>query len=140
MKNVTLVAGEGEGAARKTSIVGTASGLERRELFTDARDISSDVGEGKTLTSAEYTEQLNQRGTEKLSEYKTVTSFEGEVEATRMFKYGTDFLLAILYKSLMSTDMKGKHIFLSLSCLRVKAACLCTLRLKLYRREMISYE
>lgn len=93
MKNVTLVAGEGEGAARKTSIVGTASGLERRELFTDARDISSDVGEGKTLTSAEYTEQLNQRGTEKLSEYKTVTSFEGEVEATRMFKYGTDFFI-----------------------------------------------
>ena len=38
-RNVTLVAGEGEGASRKTTVVGSASGLDRRELFTDARDI-----------------------------------------------------------------------------------------------------
>ena len=45
LKNVTLVAGEGEGSARKYTAVGDVSGLERRELFTDARDISSDVDE-----------------------------------------------------------------------------------------------
>lgn len=93
MKNVTLVAGEGEGAARKTKTVGSHIGLTRRELFTDARDISSDIGDGQTLTDAEYYEQLEQRGTDSLSEYKEVVSFEGEVEATRMFKYGEDFFI-----------------------------------------------
>lgn len=93
MKNVTLVAGEGEGASRKTSTVGSAYGLDRRELFTDARSISSDIGDGETLTDSEYTEQLDQKGEESLAEYPSVTSFEGEVEATIMFKYGTDFFI-----------------------------------------------
>lgn len=93
LKNVTLVAGEGEGAARRTSVVGSGNGLERRELFTDARDISSDIGNDQKLTDAEYISQLNQRGTENLAENIATTSFEGEVEATRMFKYGIDFFI-----------------------------------------------
>lgn len=93
LKNVTLVAGEGEGASRRTAIVGSASGLERRELFTDARDISSDIGEDEQLTPAEYAKQLKQRGSENLAENVFVTSFEGEVEATKMFIYGTDFFI-----------------------------------------------
>lgn len=91
LKNVTLVGGEGEGSARRYTTVGSGSGLERRELFTDARDISSDVGDGETLTDAEYTAQLQQRGKEKLAENTDVTSFEGQVETTIMFKYGEDF-------------------------------------------------
>ena len=50
LKNVTLVAGEGEGSARKKRIVGGGTGLSRRELYTDARDIQSD----------EYSDQLNE--------------------------------------------------------------------------------
>ncbi len=91
LKNVTLVGGEGEGAARKYTTVGNASGLERREIFTDARDISSRVGNGVVLTESEYTAQLKQRGKEKLAKNTDVTSFEGEVETTIMFKYGEDF-------------------------------------------------
>ena len=91
-KNVTLVAGEGEGASRKTLVVGSGSGLSRRELFTDARDISSDV-KGGTLSTAEYNAQLKARGDENLSEYAAKTAFEGEVEATRLFKYGEDFFI-----------------------------------------------
>lgn len=93
LRNVTLVAGEGEGASRKTATVGSASGLSRRELFTDARDISSDVGNETTLTDAQYIAQLEQRGAEALAENTTITSFEGEVEATQMFKYGKDFFI-----------------------------------------------
>jgi hypothetical protein len=92
LKNVTLVAGEGEGASRKMTVVGTASGLHRREIFTDARDISSEV-DGGTLTPAEYTAQLQARGNEKLSEHTYITAFEGEVEATHLFKYGEDFFI-----------------------------------------------
>ena len=46
LKNVSLVAGEGQGATRKTLSVGEASGMDRREMFTDANDISSKVSDG----------------------------------------------------------------------------------------------
>lgn len=59
LKNVTLVAGEDSGLNRKTRVVGSASGLSRRELYTDARDIQS---EG-------YNEELDS-DKEKLNEYK----------------------------------------------------------------------
>lgn len=91
LKNITLIGGEGEGSARKYTTVGSGSGLDRRELFTDARDISSDIGGGETLTDAEYTAQLQQRGKEKLAENTDITSFEGQVETTLMFRYGEDF-------------------------------------------------
>lgn len=48
LKNVTLVGGEGEGSARRYTAVGNLSGLDRRELFTDARDLSSDIDENLT--------------------------------------------------------------------------------------------
>lgn len=91
LKTVTLVGGEGEGAARRYATVGSGSGLNRRELFTDARDISSDIGDGVTLTNAEYVAYLQQRGREKLAENTDITSFEGQVETTIMFRYGEDF-------------------------------------------------
>lgn len=40
-KNVVLVAGEGEEEDRKTRTIGSTSGLLRRELYADARDLSS---------------------------------------------------------------------------------------------------
>lgn len=91
-RNVTLVAGEGEGASRKTTVVGSASGLNRRELFTDARDISSDTEDG-TLSDAEYTAQLRTKGLKNLADHMITTAFEGEVEVTRLFKYGEDFFI-----------------------------------------------
>lgn len=47
IENVALVGGEGEGAERKTTTVGTAEGTERFEIFVDAKDVSS------TMTYAE---------------------------------------------------------------------------------------
>ena len=67
-KNVALVAGEGEGAERKTTSVGEGSGLERRELFVDARDISTTTEDNVTLSDEEYKKQLAQRGDEKLAD------------------------------------------------------------------------
>lgn len=91
-KNVTLVAGEGEGADRKTTSVGSGVGIDRREIFTDAREISSET-EDKTLTTAEYTTLLAAKGQKTLAENNKVTAFEGEVEATKLFKYGEDFFI-----------------------------------------------
>lgn len=91
LKTVTLVGGEGEGSARRYATVGGGSGLNRREIFTDARDISSDVGDGVVLTAEEYEASLQQRGKETLAENTAVTSFEGLAETTVMFRYGKDF-------------------------------------------------
>lgn len=78
LKTVTLVAGEGEGADRKTTTVacssGAGTGLNRRELYTDARDVSSTV-DNETLTDAEYKAQLSQRGLENLAENIATKSF-----------------------------------------------------------------
>lgn len=91
-KSVALVAGEGEGSARRTVVVGKVdgTGLERRELFVDARDISSTVEDG-TLSTTQYNAQLRQRGEEHLAEYKITKAFEGEVETTQMYRYGEHF-------------------------------------------------
>lgn len=89
-KNVTLVAGEGEGSERRLLSVGEGSGLNRREMFTDARDISSKVDD-RTLSPAEYNAQLKQRGEEKLAEAKKDKSFEGDMDVTRTFKVRRDF-------------------------------------------------
>jgi len=76
-KNVALVAGEDEGLARKTKVVGVASGLERYEIYVDAKDQSTNDGE---ISDEEYYEALNEKGLEELEATKYTESFEGEVE------------------------------------------------------------
>ena len=93
LKNVTLIGGEGEGTARKYTSVGTASGLDRRELFTDARDVRSEDDDGNAIPEADYLEQLRQRGREKLAENVDVVAFEGEADVSTMFTYGVDFFM-----------------------------------------------
>lgn len=92
-KNVTRIGGEGIGINRVMADYGTASGLTRREIFTDARDLSKKTDDGTELTDEAYTNLLRQRGKENLSEYVIKEGFEGEVEASKMFVYGRDFLL-----------------------------------------------
>ncbi len=93
LKNVTLIGGEGEGSARVYTTTGSGKGLDRREIFTDARDISSDTDDGGTLEDWEYKRLLKQRGKEKLAENIATTSFEGEAETSIMFQYGVDFFM-----------------------------------------------
>lgn len=90
--NVAMVAGEGSGAARKTQEVGTAEGIERVEIYVDARDISSDT-EGGTIPESEYNQLLISRGQEKLAETPMKTSFTGQVEPSVNYIYGIDYQL-----------------------------------------------
>ena len=110
-KTISLVAGEGEGAARKTTTVevesGGGSGLDRREMFTDARDISSNV-DGGTLPEADYNAQLAQRGKEDLADNVAITSFEGQVDTTILYKYGTDFFMGDILQIANEYDMETK--------------------------------
>lgn len=83
LKTTSVVAGEGEGAARKVIVVNNNfKGLDRRELFVDARDLQKESetdGAKKVLTDTEYNSILIQRGKEKLSECKDVQTFEGRI-------------------------------------------------------------
>lgn len=90
-KNFALVAGEGEGTARKSMGVGEdVSGIERREMYVDARDISSN---GEEISESEYVSMLLQRGEEKLSKAQFNEAFSGEVETTQLYKYKKDYNL-----------------------------------------------
>ena len=89
-KNVVAVAGEGEGTARKWAGIGDLEhgGLERRELFVDARDISSNNGE---ISTQDYNDMLFTRGFEKLAECQIVKAFSGEVEPMTTYQYKRDY-------------------------------------------------
>lgn len=89
-KNVALVAGEGEGSGRIKATVGEASGLERYEMFVDARDISSNNGE---ITQEQYALLLSERGREKLSGYMETENFEGQIETQSGFLLNRDYFL-----------------------------------------------
>lgn len=91
-RNSALVAGEGEGSARKLASVGAAAGLDRYECFVDARDLSSDTDDGP-LTPEQYSAALEARGSEKLVELAAVESYDGEVQHDVVFEYGRDYYL-----------------------------------------------
>lgn len=89
-KNVARVAGEGEGSARRTTTVGSGAGLERYEIFVDARDVSSNEGE---IDDTAYMGLLSEKGTEALAETKIKESMDGEVEPNHSFKFHEDYFL-----------------------------------------------
>lgn len=89
--NVALIAGEGEGNARKTQTVsnGTPTGIDRFEIFVDAKNASSNTEEEISVT--EYNEMLSEQGFEALNEKNIITAFGGELETTGVFKYKDDW-------------------------------------------------
>lgn len=94
--NVANVFGEGAGSERiaiqVTSDEEEPEGLDRFEMYVDARDISSTIS-GGTLTLEQYIELLAERGFEKLSEVSLFELFEGEVDSTNSYLIGRDYFL-----------------------------------------------
>jgi hypothetical protein len=110
-RTVTLVAGEGEGTARLTQIVngpdGALTGYDRREIFTDARDLSRTTSGGE-MTEASYLQMLVYRGILVLLENQPTTSFEGEVDATRIYIYGEDFNIGDVVQTANEYGQEGR--------------------------------
>lgn len=90
--NVALVGGEGEGTDRKYTTAGNvnATGLNRYEMFVDAKDISSNSGE---ITTTEYNNLLKERGKEKLAEVEPEESFEGLIDTYNTYIYKKDYFV-----------------------------------------------
>lgn len=91
-KNVVLVAGEGEGLERKTQSVGGLfhKGLQRREMYSDARNASTNNGE---ISDEDYYNQLIEDGQETLDNNQAAETFIGEVDYSKPYQYGKDYTL-----------------------------------------------
>lgn len=95
LKNITLIAGEGEDNDRVTTTYGdqNISGIDRREMYTDARDLSSTDGD-VTMPEEKYISMLMERGKEKLNDQNDqLETFAGEVETTVLYKYNEDYFM-----------------------------------------------
>lgn len=99
-KNVLRIAGEGEGATQTfithylefdDDRASEKTGLARREIYVDCHDVSSVTGGSTVMDVQQYTNTLVQKGVEKLAELVPETAFEGEIDATVMYKYGVDY-------------------------------------------------
>lgn len=78
-KNTALVGGQGEDTVRVTkSVNDTNTGLDRFELFVDARDLSQTDEDGTAISDSSYKKLLAQRGSEKLEEAPEYLNLEGE--------------------------------------------------------------
>lgn len=88
-KNVGYVGGQGDGDDRIYVQVGNDSliGLERRETFIDAKDISQD----EDMSLAEYENKLKERGNEKLRECVYSNAVECGIIPYGNFEYKKDY-------------------------------------------------
>lgn len=133
IKNFTVIAGEGEGAERSKVTVGESIGIDRKELYIDARDISSSIDYTELLSSYQngnektiggvlyyqvngksiaiitknekgevsevklcndvYMESLKSTGYERMAQYKSNISFEGEIIVGVNYVYKKDYNL-----------------------------------------------
>lgn len=106
--NVTLIAGEGEGIERRTATYGEASGINRRELYTDARDISSNSDSDNPIPASEYENMLIERGKNNLKEQKIIHEFDTEVNSDNntLYRFNEDYFLGDLVEFV---DAQGRE-------------------------------
>lgn len=111
-KNTTLIAGAGEGKDRKITSIEEGAGLDRYELYVDARDIQDtetikvmvpDYDEEGNVTGEHEEDQeveipwerykplLLQRGKEKLEECKEIQTFDSKINVLGNNKYKVDY-------------------------------------------------
>lgn len=111
-KNTTLIAGAGEGKDRKITSIESGKGLDRYELYVDARDITDKEEkkkmvvdkdeEGNVTGEHEETEEVEipwerykplllQRGKEKLSECEEIKTFDSKINTNGNNVYKKDF-------------------------------------------------
>lgn len=89
-----FVFGAGEGTERKSVVINAnKSGLQRKELYVDARDLQQTT-DNITLTDSQYTAVLTNRGKSKLADRKRILTLNGEVPtSSKLFKLGIDYKL-----------------------------------------------
>lgn len=121
LKNVTLIVGEStynEDGTEDSRIEYTLNiapaegeiptGIERREVFTDATNLSTTDEYGGVLSADQYKARLKQKGIDTLMENTSVTAFEGDIETDGLFKYGIDFFIGDIVQITNEYDKGGQ--------------------------------
>lgn len=98
LRNVAVVAGEGQGAERVVVEADLSAGQPRRELFVNAADLSSkytvENPDGSTtentMTPEEYAAQLRARGLQALADTRTGSTVAAELSQAMML-FGRDY-------------------------------------------------
>lgn len=93
-RNTAFIAGEGEGEAREKAFIEGGQGLDRYELYVDARDLQSTKtvnDEEVNIPIAEYKKMLTDRGISKLSEHKKIETFDSKINLRSNLEYKKDF-------------------------------------------------
>ncbi|OLS02877.1 siphovirus ReqiPepy6 Gp37-like family protein [Tissierella creatinophila] len=93
-RNTALIAGEGEGEQREKVFIEVGQGLDRYELYVDARDLQSTktVNDNEVpIPIAEYRKILNDRGLSKLDEHKKIETFDSKINLKSNLEYKKDF-------------------------------------------------
>lgn len=110
LKTVTMITGEGEGSDKKKAVAecsnGAGSGLNRREMHTDASGISQTDGEN-TIPDEDYTALLQRQGIDELAQNTRTESFEGEVSSGRTYTYGTDYFMGDIVQNVNEFNIKA---------------------------------
>ncbi len=93
-RSVAYVAGAGEGEDRRIVVVGDSTGMNRYELFVDARDIAETEtvdGEEIPIPESDIIAALTERGLQKLAEYSNEQYLTAQVLTNSPFVYERDY-------------------------------------------------
>lgn len=103
------IGGEGEGPSRIWIVSGatTLSGVDRKEVYVDAKNVSTKNLAGTTLHPDEYRRQLTSRGSIELAARQELRAFDAEVLSVGPFKYGVDFYLGDIIQIKNEYGMTG---------------------------------
>lgn len=93
--NMALIGGEGEEYERVyTQVNNDLAGLDRYEIFVDAKSISQNLNsEEDAISTSEYLVMLQERGNEELAKKTLTEGFSGQIVSDYTFVYGNDFFL-----------------------------------------------
>lgn len=119
--NTALIAGEGEGTDRVLAYIGSANkGLNRKELYVDARDLQKTNDDGFTMSSDDYNAALVLRGEQKLTENLAYESYDASIELNNnsAFIFGKDFsfgdiVTLVDYNLLVSVKARVNEVLIS---------------------------
>lgn len=92
-KNTCLIAGQGEGEERKLESIEEGQGMDRYELYVDARDLDDKKDDETEIPLTEYNKMLLQRGDSKLKECSKIESFKSTIDSLGNNEFNKDFFL-----------------------------------------------
>lgn len=94
-KNTAYVGGQGEGVERRVIELGDSMGIDRHELFVDARDVEEEVqpeeGDPYPRPEHEIISGLTNRGMQNLKEREQEQFLEGQILTNSPFEYEKDY-------------------------------------------------